>query len=149
MKKNIDLKTIALMGIAGSAVISLLQADQEINRGKPGQSNVRLNPKFESSPMHEKELLSLLTAEARKEYDKLSEEGKLLVLNLAGQPVRTKNSCAGLNSCSSTAKSSGCGPHSCSGQAALPGISSGYFADKSLAVAVVSRYAKNRQALLN
>lgn len=136
MKKNNNLKKIALLGLTGGILLAATGCEQQRSGGGTTQSSVS------QKQMSAAELYAVLTPEERQEYDSLDSKGKKLALELANQSCKGQNSCKGLNSCKSS-------ENSCKGQGGCKGKSQGPFADKNDAVKVAAKHMAEKRQNLN
>ena len=158
MKKN-DLRKLALMGLAGGALIltpSETQASSEVKASNVTQEKNETPKKQDVKgaqidysaadrdyhKMSEKELLDVLDANGKKMYNELSSEGKKLAIEVASSKCSSYNTCKGLNACATE-------KNKCAGKGACKGQSKCAFIDKNMAVKVVYEKMNNKRAELN
>jgi hypothetical protein len=163
MKKQ-DLKKLALLGLAGGALVAaqaeaVPQTPQRTGRqiaqtcsgpgGCPGTTNSNSNPGTQAPKANavapaktNGNFVSELNPEAKSMYDSMDAEGKALVQKLAEQTCAGQNDCKGLNSCKSD-------KNSCQGQGACQGQSKGPFKDKNQAVKVANQHMQQKRAKMN
>lgn len=149
MKKKTNLKKIALMGMAGGALIAQSQVaaaqPQNDYRGSQYYTADAMDSSMQNSnkTMTEQDLLSQLNSEGKSTYQSLDQEGKALALKLANQSCKGQNGCKGLNSCKSK-------ENACAGQSGCKGTSKGPFMDKNAAVKVAAKHmAEKRSMMMN
>jgi hypothetical protein len=151
--KRKDLRQLALMGLAGGALLltpSKTQAALDVKTPSTTQTKEEVKgaqidysaADREYHKMSEKELLDVLDANGKKMYSELSPEGKKLAIDVASSKCSTYNTCKGLNACATE-------KNKCAGQGACKGQSKCAFIDKNMAVKVVYEKMKNKRAELN
>lgn len=140
MKKKINLKKIAMLGMAGGILMSYQQADAAPH-GDSGNRYIALAGES-SNTSSDQALFSQLNPETQQIYQSLSPEGKALAQKLANQSCKGQNDCKGLNSCKTTT-------NTCAGLGGCKGTSKGPFTDKNTAVKVAAmNMAKKRSAMM-
>jgi hypothetical protein len=151
MKKKINLKKIALMGMAGGALMAQSQADaaqQQNNNSYRGNSSYTadgLDTSVQNSSnkaLSERDFLSQLNSEGKSTYQSLNKEGKELALKLASQSCKGQNACKGLNSCKTK-------DNACAGKGGCQGTSKGPFTDKNAAVKVAAKHMAEKRSVIN
>lgn len=154
MKKNTNLKKIALFALTGGILMAQTQANAAQNnqyyRGNQSYTadatDASMNSSMQKSSNHmmsEQDLLSQLSPEGKATFQGLSPEGKALALKLANQSCKGQNECKGMNSCKSN-------ENSCAGQGGCKGTSKGPFTDKNVAVKVAAKkMAEKRSMMMN
>jgi hypothetical protein len=88
--------------------------------------------------MTEDELMDELNDEGQRLYKKLSPEGKLTARQVASQRCQASNICKGYNACQTP-------KNDCAGKGECKGTSKCAFADKNLAVKIVSEKMGNKR----
>lgn len=143
MKKTIDLKKIALMGITGGVLIAQSQVEAAYNANQSYTTDAvdTSMQKSASKTMTEQDLLSQLNAEGKATYQGLDKEGKALALKLANQSCKGQNECKGLNSCKTE-------DNSCAGKGSCKGTSPGPFKDKNAAVKAAAKHMAEKRSMM-
>ena len=152
MKKN-DLRQLALMGLAGGALLFTPSKTQAtVDEKTPNTTQEKQEVKGENidysaadrayHKMSEKELLDSLDANGKKLYTELSAEGKKLAIAVASSKCSSFNTCKGLNACATE-------KNKCAGQGSCKGQSKCAFIDKNMAIKVVYEKMNNKRAELN
>lgn len=147
MKKNTNLKKIALMGIVGGALLGQVNAAEPQNDYRGSQNNtadaMKSTMQNSNKIMTEQELLSKLNTEGKATYQNLSKEGRAMALQLANQSCKGQNGCKGMNSCKTK-------ENACAGKGGCKGTSKGAFDDKNTAVKVAAeKMAQKRSTMMN
>jgi hypothetical protein len=141
MKKKINLKTIAMLGMASGILASYQQADAA-SHGNSGNPYIALAGES-SNTLTEQTLYSQLNPETQQLYNSLNPEGKALALKLVNQDCKGHNDCKGLNSCATES-------NTCAGHGGCKGTSKAPFTDKNVAVKVAAmNMAKKRSQMMN
>jgi len=169
MKKR-DLKKLALLGIAGAAMMASQGAVYADNNGMmsgtilaggcgshgcnhdQGTSkrsgfiaeadNYSRGTTAAGQLMTEDQLKGQLNEQGKEQFNRLNPEGKSLALKLASQACKGNNECKGLGSCKTA-------EHSCAGKNSCAGTSACKFSDKNSAVKVAAQKQAERRSQAN
>lgn len=120
MKKR-DLATLAMIGISAGLIAGGCQQTTKDKDTKRGGNRTNGNglQAAENMSADMQSFYASLSPDAKKKFDQLDAQHKMMAMEMANQQCNGKNKCAGMGGCS-TADHSCAGENGCKGQGGAP-----------------------------
>lgn len=121
MKKKRDLTALALLGVSAGLIVGGCQQNSKNSMGKQGGNSPGSNGNATAEKMSSdmKTFYASLSPDAKKKFDQLDAQHKMMAVEMADQKCNGQNKCGGMGGCA-TNDHACAGQNSCKGQGGAP-----------------------------